>query len=957
MADITGTDNADTLDGTSGSDTIYGLDGDDVLNGGDAIDFLYGGPGNDILDANPNWQIFDWGEVLDGGPGADIMYGGQRSTYYVDDLGDIIIAPDSGGYAYVYVSVDGYHLAENVGYLYLTGSEDYTVYGTDDRYSAFERLYGNSGNNTIYGLAGSDIIDGGEGNDTLIGGEGYDEYYVDSPGDTVVEGPLNLPYEGGYRDTVYATVTYTLPAYVENLTLQGDQNLEGTGNDLDNWITGNSGNNILLGLDGNDFIKGGPGADYLEGGQGDNFLLGEEGDDSLVGGDGIDRLYGGTGIDVMEGGPGDDEYQVDNADDVIIEAIEGGNDTVRAEIAYILPDNFENLIMANGQDGTGNGGNNRITGDFSGTLLGLGGDDYLDTYFGGVTMIGGPGNDTYDLDSVYSANMHNTVLVESPDEGVDLIILGGFANYVIPDNFENLTVTYYLGTQGNFTGNADDNIIMAGHQKAILNGLAGDDALIGGISNDALYGGEGDDSLTGGDGFDFLDGGEGVDALSGGKGNDYYVIDAYDILAPEEAGYTNGKDTIELGFGDYALPVNYENLVLTGTASINGTGNEGDNRLTGNSGDNILLGLSGSDVLLGGEGDDVLDGGAWGDVLQGGPGDDIYYCLGDSINDTIIENSGEGIDTLFVEGSKSLMGTELENLIITPSVLGTDVSATGNQYDNYLQTAGGNDLLQGGLGDDSLHGGSGNDVIYGENGNDLLDGGGGADFMDGSTGDDTYIVDHIGDVVADIDYSAVDDRPINAGIDTVISSVSYSLPFGAVTYQGESHLSAVENLVLVGAENINGTGNELGNILIGNDGANILTAGAGKDKAVDVLNGGLGADTLYGGKSAGDIFVFDSILGAGNVDRLADFKNDKIVLDVDIFTSLQVGALPSDQFVYIKKGAVAAVDANDHILYSKAAGTLYYDADGNGAGEAVAFASFSGKLSAGSISVIDWDGI
>jgi Ca2+-binding RTX toxin-like protein len=148
-------------------------------------------------------------------------------------------------------------------------------------------------------------------------------------------------------------------------------------------------------------------------------------------------------------------------------------------------------------------------------------------------------------------------------------------------------------------------------------------------------------------------------------------------------------------------------------------------------------------------------------------------------------------------------------------------------------------VLAGGSGDDTLNGGAGNDTLNGGNGNDALDGGVGNDSMVGGAGNDTYTVNTAQDVVTEAG---------GGGTDKVFASVNYTL--GA----------NVENLELTGAAAINGTGNNLANVITGNSGNNVLAGGAGND----TLIGGAGNDTLNGG-SGTDVFVFAAGFGADTI--------------------------------------------------------------------------------------------
>ena len=209
--------------------------------------------------------------------------------------------------------------------------------------------------------------------------------------------------------------------------------------------------------------------------------------------------------------------------------------------------------------------------------------------------------------------------------------------------------------------------------------------------------------------------------------------------------------------------------------------------------------------------------------------------------------------------------------------------------------------LAGGDFNDVLSGLGGEDTLWGHGGNDTLTGGAGVDLMRGAAGNDTYGVDNPNDVVDE-------GVPGSSGVDTVLSSISFSLA-------DTSHArGSVENLTLLGGGRIAATGNALANHLTGNAGSNTLNGLGGND----TLKGGLGNDK----------FVFSTALGADNVDRIVGFshKDDTIGLNNAIFARLKHEGILKDDFFHIGKHAA---DRNDFIDYAKKTGVLFYDADGS----------------------------
>jgi Ca2+-binding RTX toxin-like protein len=207
--------------------------------------------------------------------------------------------------------------------LTLTGKADTEGTGNDEA----NALVGNGGDNVFSGLAGNDTLNGGThtdrlfggaGNDTLEGGmgkdimeggDGDDLYVVDNVRDIARE---RASASGGI-DTVQSSVSHTLRQYVENLTLTGSADADGTSNGADNAIVGNSGRNVLSGLGGNDVLSGGARTDRLLGGDGNDTLDGGLGKDILAGGDGDDVLNGGAGDNVLKGGAGSDTFLFDTS--------------------------------------------------------------------------------------------------------------------------------------------------------------------------------------------------------------------------------------------------------------------------------------------------------------------------------------------------------------------------------------------------------------------------------------------------------------------------------------------------------------------------------------------------------------------------------------------------------------------------------------------------------------------
>ncbi len=316
----------------------------------------------------------------------------------------------------------------------------------------------------------------------------------------------------------------------------------------------------------------------------------------------------------------------------------------------------------------------------------------------------------------------------------------------------------------------------------------------------------------------------------------------------------------------------------------------------------------------------ILNGTPLNDIFNGvGANEDIMF--GGAGNDTL--NGNNGNDRLFGDSGKDV-----------------------------LNGGAGNDFLYGGEDNDELNGGIGNDSLFGGTGNDELNGGIGADTMNGWLGNDTYVVDNAGDVIIEAPNSLVVAGPsgpvfLSGGTDLVRSSISFSLIPNP----------NIENLTLLGAGNLNGTGNNLDNIITGNSGRNTLSGGGGDDTliggaGIDTLIGGAGNDTLIGGAgndilaggSGRDRFQFNS-LNDGR-DTITDFSlaNDRILISRTGFVGgLGLGTLPAFRFANNTTGLAAT--PLTRFIYNRTNGVLSFDRDGTGGAFApVAIANLTAGL-------------
>jgi Ca2+-binding RTX toxin-like protein len=874
VATINGTSGDDTLNGTSGADTINGFGGNDVISGGAGGDTIYGGDGMDTLySASPSsaWTIPYYGysytpPVLDRGSEVDTLNGGANEDRIFAGYGDNVDGGEGVDSLLISfqgatsgVTLDATLGTQMIGGGTITGIENFSwIEGSnyDDTIVLGTEYYSEYGYDAVaFGMGGNDTLIAGYNTHALDGGDGND--FVDGRN----SGRLDAVYGGAGNDIVYGTrFSYAVAsggAGDDTIYVYGGNQAHGdAGNDTILVMESSTGSGAhVTGGAGNDRITGNPRADWLEGNDGVDVLHGAGGDDLLEGGADADVVSGDTGNDTLTGGAGNDTFRFGAADgqDTITDFASGdivevdgygsaqsitqvGNDVV---VVFSATDQitFQNTNVATVQGGLVFGA---AVGD---TLTGGPEDDFLRGFGGNDTIISGDGNDTLAGDSG-----GDTL---DGGAGVDLL----FSESVSPLNGNAIVLDRGTAVDTLNGGNGDD-FLFAGYGDNIDGGAGADTLYISfqgatqGVSFDAGLATQtvGGGTVTGIEGFGTVEGSDYDDQINLLTGLD---------SAPASWGLVygmGGNDTLTAGLYTQLLDGGDGNDVLDGRESAY------VNEISGGAGNDTIYGsiriAGGAIALNGGVGDDVLFSGTGNEVLTGGAGSDVFSFAAGGGSDTVTDlSAGETVQISGYNTTQSVTQEGANVVVVLPggeriTFQNTDVATVeaALQFEPTGPTEG-DDVLEGTSGDDVIDGLGGNDTITGLGGNDTLIGGAGNDTMSGGTGNDSYYVDSVGDTVTE--------NP-GEGTDIVISSVSWTL--GA----------NLERLRLTGSSAIDGTGNALGNVILGNSAANVLT-GLGGD---DVLKGGGGNDTLSGGDGN------DTLVGeAGNDSMSGGAGNDSYYVD------------------------------------------------------------------------------
>ena len=893
-----------------GDDTIHGDEGNDTLEGGGGNDFIFGGAGDDVItDAfgDDNLKGGDGNDVIVNAGGLDLLFGGDGSDVIFGGVGD----------------------AESFAGL----GNDFVSAGT-----GINTVFGNAGDDWIEGGQGADLLQGDNGDpfgiSTLIGhdvliGDGNDDYDAESGNDIMFgTSGVNKSWGAwGFDWVTYANSTEIVNADLDiNVFLPPNLAIDL----LDRFMEVEG----LSGWNGNDKLKGRLLPDPLTE---TNHILDANGIAMIAG---LAPLLRGatsfTGGDILLGGGGSD----------IIEG-RGGDDIIHGDV-YL--DARIKLLNSNG------------TVEFASTI----------NAFQSRLVTG----------AIRPSQLSIVREIRQGSAGIDIAVFSG------------------AGADYTVLRNADGSVTVTDNRTAGVGLLANDgvDTLWG---IEILRFADGDMTApaplgvaTGAPVISDTTPTEGVpitvntaaitdtDGLgvfsytweaSANNGATWTVVGANSPTFTPTQVQVGRILRVMVSFTDGAG--NSENLISQPTSVVGDlyTGTAAANLFTGTAGDDRALGLAGNDNLIGGLGDDTLDGGAGNDTLNGGAGNDTLnggagndtYVV-DSTLDLIVEAAAGGIDTV-TSSVNYVLSANLENLTLT----GTALSGTGSAEANVITGNAANNTLDGGAGNDTLNGGAGNDTLNGGIGNDLLSGGAGLDLFVFNS----LLASNV-DTISD--FAAGDLFQLNRTIFTALSAgttltaaeflagagvtatnaqqrILHNTTNGALLYDADGSgtgLALQFASVAVGAPIsaavfqltggatpppppnpgvINGTaGNDN---LLGGAGNETLNGLAGND----TLNGGGGNDLLSGGAGL-DLFVFNSLL-ASNVDTISDFAaGDLFQLDRTVFTALSAGTtLTAAEF--LAGAGVTATNAQQRILHNTTSGALLYDADGNGTGQALQFAS------------------
>lgn len=453
------------------------------------------------------------------------------------------------------------------------------------------------------------------------------------------------------------------------------------------------------------------------------------------------------------------------------------------------------------------------------------------------------------------------------------------------------------------------------YQFSVRSGTSAGETINGTANSDLLAGAGGNDTINGLAGDDYLIGNDGADLVRGGSGDDTYSTEGLDTIV-ESAGA--GTDTV-MSSATFTLGANLENLRLTGTSAINGTGNALNNVLAGNSADNVLNGGSGTDTV-----------------------------------DYSLVRSGITIE-LASMAAQYVYGYGYDTLRSIESVIGTI-------YGDNLKGTSGSNVLNGNLGSDTMAGGNGSDTYYVDNAYDVV-----TEATAGATGGSDWVYSSLDAYTlgANVENgrilsSGAANMTGNALANTIMAGSGNNVLVGGAGVDTLSYAAGVKattgvtmNLSLTtvqatggsGSDRVSGFENLIGSSradkLTGSNGANVLTGGAGNDTIAggggnDRLVGEAGADRLNGGTGA-DIFDYNGVTESGITnatrDVISGFVRGQDRIDLSTIDAIASTAT-NNAFTFIGTRAFSAAGQVRYVYdAASGTGTLYGNTDADSTAE------------------------
>jgi YD repeat-containing protein len=739
-------------------------------------------------------------------------------------------------------------------------------------------------NSTIVGGTGNDllvdddntsgVIVAGSGNDTILGGVEISQY--------VPEGLAGTTWSATFADnqlSLGGNFYYTAGGVNELNTGSGiappqgyEGNVDAYGQALgggDDTIFGGTGQDVIVLSNGNNEVQLGVGDSTVLGGMGENTIIGGGGNNSIIGGGGGDYIADGSGDSLIVGRAGNNTLIGGSGDDTLVAGSTGPN--------WASSETGDNDV----DGGTGNaliygagGSDTLIAGDGNSTVFGGDGDESIVGGDGNDELVGGDGSDTID-----ARQTTGTELIQA-GTGNTTIYGGDGSDHIQGTSGTDLIYAGDGGTE------ATPTEVDVGSGNTIVYGGDGVDKIFGGTGADVLYAGDGGTEVNptlvkagsgattihGGAGTDYLiDTIGGADSIIAGTGNEYLIGSGSDTLVAGAgdntlSGAGNLTDVFSSESGDTLVDATSSNVNLEFTSDVSLSDLTISTDL---SADNTL-----ELVIQGNDGAVTVEGGAGLNAIQ-----------------SIIFDDGETLDlTQLIQQADALGGTEATtvagtngNLIFDTS---TGDSVSGGSGADTISAWGNNDTLSAGSGGTLIDAYGNNNLVYGGIGNDTLDALGTGATLYGGVANELFEVNNSTDVIVGS----------GVGVDTILSSVSYTLP------------TLVDTLTLAGAANLTATGNsDSANLITGNSGNDSLVAGSGKDTLVS----GTGVDTLRGG-TGGDTYVINN---SADVIQPATGQSDAVQSSVNYTLQASVASL-----TLTGSNNLAATDSSGHAVVTGNAG-------------------------------------